>query len=65
MSSFDRFPSTYGRDEARAPVRARPRVSRRSLTWDKPAIVALLAASAIFAPFAAAVLKQAAQIFAY
>ncbi len=64
MSSFDRFPSTYGRDDARVPMRAKPRMQRRSLTWDKPAIVALLAASAIFAPFAVAVMKQAAQIFA-
>jgi hypothetical protein len=46
-------------------MRARARVTRRNLTWDKPAIVALLAASAIFAPFALAVMKQAAQIFAY
>lgn len=60
MSSFDRFPSTYGRDEARVQMR----VTRRNLTWDKPAVVALLAASAVFAPFAVAVLKQAAQIFA-
>jgi hypothetical protein len=65
MSSFDRFPSTYGRDEARVQIRAKTRVTRRSLTWDKPAIVALLAASAIFAPLAVAVLKQVAQIFAY
>lgn len=65
MSSFDRFPSTYGRDEARVLMRAKPRVTRRNLTWDKSAIVALLAASAIFAPFAVAVMKQAAQIFAY
>lgn len=64
MSSFDRFPSTYGRDEARVFTRAKTGVTWRSLTWDKPAIVALLAASAIFAPFAVAVLKQAAQIFA-
>ncbi len=39
------------------------RVRRRNFTWDKPAVVALLAASAIFAPLAIAVLKQAAQIF--
>lgn len=45
-------------------MRAGTRVTRRNLAWDKPAIVALLAASAIFAPLAIAVLKQAAQIFA-
>lgn len=65
MSSFDRFPSTYGRDEARVPMRARTGVTRRDFTLDKRALVALLAASAIFAPFALAVMKQAAQIFAY
>lgn len=64
MSSFDRFPSTYGRDQGRVRMRAGTRVTRRNLTWDKPAIVALLAASAIFAPLAVAVLRQAAQIFA-
>ena len=65
MSSFDRFPSTYGRDDSHVLTRAKSSAHRRNLTWDKPAVIALLAASAIFAPFAVAVMKQAAQIFAY
>jgi hypothetical protein len=40
------------------------RVIRRSLAWDRPAVLALLAGAAIYALFAVAVLKQAAQIFA-
>lgn len=49
----------------RASTSLHARVIRRSLVWDKPAVLALLAGAAIYALFAVAVLKQAAQIFAH
>lgn len=40
------------------------RVARKTGEVDKVAVLALLSAAAVFAPFALAVLKQAARIFA-
>lgn len=64
--SFTQFSKPAAEQERRG---ARPRAAanalRRGLEIDKVTALAILAASAIFAPFAVAMLNQAAKIFAH
>jgi hypothetical protein len=60
-------PSNFGARKAasRARPRTRAKTLRRSWEIDRVTALAILAASAIFAPFALAILNQAAKIFAH
>lgn len=63
------FTPFSNRDAKREPSAPRPRATSKALRsrWeiDKVTALAILAASAIFAPVAVAILNQAAKIFAH
>ena len=65
MSLTNSPSSARGQTRRDTRPRAASKVLRRSFEFDKVTLLAVLAASAIFAPVAIAILKRAAQIFAH